>query len=261
MGSKILYMLPALVLALLALILAVVGLSRDPEPVTITPSDAASQTDQEEAAPSYEYWVLRQPLNAGDTLGEDSLAVVTSPTQISDALGAGTISNEQYKTLFDYATGVYKGVDSEAKATASAFERLRDSMRSFADSLLIGDKTTLSPEATLAEMQRQYADAFKLAAGGDTAAASTFQSLANSILDQSLYSTRAEYNAAFGRTYGDARALEQLAVTRMQNPNAGVEKQLAEMQKRVEGLERILAQIAKHTADTSRGVEGLAIQS
>ncbi|HAB08667.1 MAG TPA: Flp pilus assembly protein CpaB [Alcanivorax sp.] len=88
MGSKILYMLPALVLALLALILAVVGLSRDPEPVTITPSDAASQTDQEEAAPSYEYWVLRQPLNAGDTLGEDSLAVVTSPTQISDALGA-----------------------------------------------------------------------------------------------------------------------------------------------------------------------------
>jgi|TARA_Y100000782_G_scaffold93743_1_gene103773 pilus assembly protein CpaB len=88
MGSKILYMLPALVLALLALILAVVGLSRDPEPVTITSPETTDQAGQEQAAPSYEYWVLRQPMNAGDTLVEDSLAVVTSPTQITDALSA-----------------------------------------------------------------------------------------------------------------------------------------------------------------------------
>ena len=88
MGSKILYMLPALVLAFLALVLALVGLSRDPEPVTVTSPDTTQQADQEQAAPSYEYWVLRQPMNAGDTLVEDSLAVVTSPTQITDALSA-----------------------------------------------------------------------------------------------------------------------------------------------------------------------------
>ena len=88
MGSKILYMLPALVLAFLALVLALVGLSRDPEPVTVASTDTTGQVDQEEAAPSYEYWVLRQPLNAGEALSEENLAVVTSPTQISDALSA-----------------------------------------------------------------------------------------------------------------------------------------------------------------------------
>ena len=88
MGSKVLYMLPAVVLAFLALVLALVGLSRDPEPVTVTSTDTIGQADQEEAAPSYEYWVLRQPLNAGEALSEENLAVVTSPTQISDALSA-----------------------------------------------------------------------------------------------------------------------------------------------------------------------------
>jgi pilus assembly protein CpaB len=88
MGSKILYMLPALVLAFLALVLALVGLSRDPEPVTVTSPQTTEQADQEQAAPSYEYWVLRQPLKAGETLNEENLAVVTSPTQISDALAA-----------------------------------------------------------------------------------------------------------------------------------------------------------------------------
>lgn len=88
MGSKILYMLPALVLAFLALVLALVGLSRDPEPVTVTAAESTGQADQEQAAPSYEYWVLRQPLNAGEALSEENLAVVTSPTQISDALSA-----------------------------------------------------------------------------------------------------------------------------------------------------------------------------
>ena len=88
MGSKVLYMLPALVLAFLALVLALVGLSRDPEPVTVASTDTTGQVDQEEAAPSYEYWVLRQPLSAGEALSEENLAVVTSPTQISDALSA-----------------------------------------------------------------------------------------------------------------------------------------------------------------------------
>lgn len=88
MGSKVLYMLPAVGLALLALILALVGLSRDPEPVTITSPDTTGQAEQEEAAPSYEYWVLRQPLSAGDALSEENLAVVTSPTPITDALSA-----------------------------------------------------------------------------------------------------------------------------------------------------------------------------
>lgn len=89
MGSKVLYTLPALVLALLALILALVGLSRDPEPVTMVSPDAAFQADQQkETEQVYQYWVISQPLNAGETLTEDTLAVVSSPTPITDALSA-----------------------------------------------------------------------------------------------------------------------------------------------------------------------------
>lgn len=182
--------------------------------------------------------------------------------RIGDALGSGSISNEQYKTLFDYALGTYQGVSDEANATASAFERLRDSMRSFADALLIGDKTTLSPEATLAEMQRQYTEAFKLAATGDSEAISKYQSLASGLLDKSLYSTQAEYNVAFSRTYGDARTLEAQGLSMLAAKDGGVVSELrtlnSSLSKRVEDLEKnltaALAQIAKNTSDTVKGV-------
>lgn len=199
----------------------------------------------------------------------DNQAFYEAFARISDALGSGSISNEQYKTLFDYALGTYQGVSDEAKATASAFERLRDSMKSFADGLLIGDNTTLSAGATLKEMQRQYAEAFRLAAGGDTEAVSTYQQLANGLLDKSLYSTQAEYNVAFGRTYGDARALEAQGVNMLTAQQNGVVTELkalnASLSKRVEDMEKnltaALAQIAKNTADTSRGVEVLALET
>ena len=193
----------------------------------------------------------------------DNQAFYEAFARISDALGSGSISNEQYKTLFDYALGTYQGVSDEAKATASAFERLRDSMKSFADSLLIGDKTTLSPEATLTEMQRQYAEAFKAAADGDTDAISEYQSLANGLLDKLLYSTQAEYNVAFGRTYGDARTLEaqgvnmlaqqqnNSVVTELKSLNASLTKRVGDLEK---NLTAALAQIAKNTADTVKGV-------
>ena len=58
MGSKILYMLPALVLAFLALVLALVGLSRDPEPVTVTSTETSGQADQEQAARLMERYKL-----------------------------------------------------------------------------------------------------------------------------------------------------------------------------------------------------------
>jgi len=94
MGSKVLYTLPALVLALLALILALVGLSRDPEPVTVVSPEAASQAgQQQETEQVYEYWVISQPLNAGETLSEDKLVVVSSPTPITDALSADETVN------------------------------------------------------------------------------------------------------------------------------------------------------------------------
>lgn len=85
MGSKLLYSLPALILALLALILAIVGLSQNTKPQKA----AAVQADiVQRKADEHRYWIITQPLNDGDALSTDKLAVVSSPTAIPDAIGA-----------------------------------------------------------------------------------------------------------------------------------------------------------------------------
>ena len=90
MGSKLLYTLPAMLLALLALILALVGLSREPEPASAegrAPSAESGGVDGKEK-PAHRYWVVREPLEAGQTLTEDKLAVVSADTPIAGALSA-----------------------------------------------------------------------------------------------------------------------------------------------------------------------------
>ena len=88
MGSRLLYMLPALVVALVALILAVVGLSRDPSPsLKVAPEDKDRVT-QEQQAPTFRYWVVTENLAIGDVLDEESLAVVSSPAPIANVLTA-----------------------------------------------------------------------------------------------------------------------------------------------------------------------------
>ncbi|MCH2557791.1 MAG: Flp pilus assembly protein CpaB [Alcanivorax sp.] len=86
MGSKLLYTLPALGLALLALVLALIGLSREPDAgasQTMAKSPPASAP-----APAHKYWVVRQPVPVGETLTEDNLGVVSSSTPIPEALAA-----------------------------------------------------------------------------------------------------------------------------------------------------------------------------
>lgn len=88
MGSRLLYMLPALVVALVALILALVGLSRDPAPSLVVRDDSSGDQVREKEAPSYRYWVVTESLNVGDKLGEETLAVVSSPAPIPNVLTA-----------------------------------------------------------------------------------------------------------------------------------------------------------------------------
>ncbi|WP_101674165.1 Flp pilus assembly protein CpaB [Alloalcanivorax mobilis] len=89
MGSRVLFMLPALALALLALVLAIVGLSRDPATPAGQPS-RPSQADAAKAAPSYRYWVVMQPASTGETLSQEKLAVVTATSPIAGAVAADT---------------------------------------------------------------------------------------------------------------------------------------------------------------------------
>ncbi len=99
MGSKLLYTLPALLLALLALILALVGLSREPEPASAErsePSPSAPATWEEAA---HEYWVVREPVEAGETLTADKLAVVSADSPITGALSADeAIAGQQVRS-------------------------------------------------------------------------------------------------------------------------------------------------------------------
>lgn len=189
--------------------------------------------------------------------------------RIGDALGREAITQDQYKALFDTALGAFNGLPDETRDLISGFEHLRDAMRSFADELLI-DKglTTLGGAATLAEMQRQYGEAFGLASTGDAEGINTYQSLARGLLDKGQYSSQAEYNAVFGRVYGDARQLESVGVNTIANAqNNEMVSELKDMNtklnKRVEDLEKnlmaALAQIAKNTSDTTRGVRQLVI--
>ena len=177
--------------------------------------------------------------------------------RISDALAKGDVTDAQYKTLFDTALDIFNGVPEETRTLIDSMTRLRDAMRGFADGLLIDEqRTTLSASATLAEMQRQYAQAFAGAATGDSESISKYQQLANTLLDKELYRTQAEYNAVFGSVYGDARQLEAIGVNTVANAQgdemvAELKDMNAKLNKRVEDLEKnlmeALAQIAKNT--------------
>jgi len=204
-----------------------------------------------------------------DGVGQyDSKGFEDAFTRIGAALGRGQISEAQYKALFDTALELYKtGTTSAAEAArklTGSFERLRDVMGDFADGLLIGDKTTLDASQTLAEIQRQYATAFGASAQGDTDAMGKYTELAGLLLDKDRYSTQAEYNAAFGSVYGDARQLEAIGINTLANAQGDemvseLKDMNAKLNKRVEDLEKnllaALAQIAKNTSDTSRGIE------
>ena len=88
MGSRLLYRLPALAVALVALILALVGLSRDPAPSLVVREASPEGQVRDQEAPSYRYWVVTESLNIGDTLDEEALAVVSSPAPIPNVLTA-----------------------------------------------------------------------------------------------------------------------------------------------------------------------------
>ncbi|KGD60628.1 hypothetical protein T9A_02363 [Alcanivorax jadensis T9] len=81
-------MLPALAVALVALILALVGLSRDPAPSLVVRDNASGEEVRDQETPSYRYWVVTESLNIGDSLDEEALAVVSSPAPIPNVLTA-----------------------------------------------------------------------------------------------------------------------------------------------------------------------------
>ena len=190
----------------------------------------------------------------------DAKSFENSFMRMNDALNKGAITQEQYQDIFDQSLNTYQGLDASTKAVADAMEGLRKSMGGFADQLLIDkQKTTLTQAATMDELLRQYEVAKVAAMTGEASSVNKFQDLANQVLDVNKYGSRAEYNAAFGAVYRDARNLENVGSRQGENVVAELKNLNKSQTERIDKLEdallSALVQIAKNTKDTVNTLE------
>src|SRR5690554_4092655 len=91
MGARWLYSLPALVLSALAIIFALVGLSREPAPAApseMPPAGIVMQvTEQQiEDALEHTYWVALRELSIGSVIEEEDFRVVGVSIPLPEAL-------------------------------------------------------------------------------------------------------------------------------------------------------------------------------
>lgn len=95
MGGRWLYMLPALILSAVAVILALVGLARDPSPAADGGGGMVMQVTQvaeeaPEAVLKHAYWVATRDLSIGDTIKEDDFRKVGVSVPLASALDGDT---------------------------------------------------------------------------------------------------------------------------------------------------------------------------
>ena len=80
---------------------------------------------------------------------------------ISDALGQGAITQDQYAALFNYSLDVFEDTARATEEVTASLDNLRDAAKSLADELLVSDSyTTLAYGQQLAEA-RQYDEAMQ----------------------------------------------------------------------------------------------------
>ncbi|PHR68105.1 Flp pilus assembly protein CpaB [Alcanivorax sp.] len=97
MGARWLYMLPALILSVVAVILALIGLARDPAPPEGGASGMVMQVTEEqiEEALKHSYWVATRELNIGDTITEDDFRKVGVSVPLAAAVDADTVITDK----------------------------------------------------------------------------------------------------------------------------------------------------------------------
>lgn len=89
MGSRWLYMLPAILLSVLAVILALVGLARMPGPAQQQgPGTVIQVVEEREPALSYEYWVGTRELPVGTLIAEEDIARIAVSVPLANAVPA-----------------------------------------------------------------------------------------------------------------------------------------------------------------------------
>ena len=93
MGARWLYMLPALILSVVAVILALIGLARDPAPPDGGASGVVMQVTEEQIADAlkHSYWVATRELNIGATIEADDFRKVGVSVPLAEALDVDTV--------------------------------------------------------------------------------------------------------------------------------------------------------------------------
>lgn len=188
----------------------------------------------------------------------DSNSLERAFLRITDAFNKGVITQDQYTELFNQSMTAFKGLSNEADILKDSMVSLQKSMQSYADKLLIDrSKTTLSVNNTQNELIRQYEQARVGAMSGEQDAVSKFLSLADQMTDISRFGSRAEYNTAFGKVYGDVRNIESMALKMSSKPdNTGVVEEIKNLQTVItQEVMLALQQIAKNTKDTSNKLD------
>ena len=104
---------------------------------------------------------------------------------------------------------IITGTASAASSTADSLDSVRKNILAFADSLLLGNLSPLSPTDQLAQAQQQYAQNLTAAQGGDQTALGDYQNFANALLqaERAVYGSSSQYTDAFQQVQRDARLL------------------------------------------------------
>lgn len=131
--------------------------------------------------------------------------------RLNDAFIKGSLTQDQYTSMFNLALDTFEGLNSEAGGVTSEFQKLRETAKSLADDLLLNrELTTLNHGQTLSEAQRQFNDVVSRARLGDSNAISDLPDISNTLLSLGrLFQGEGDYNVLFGRTVAILRELEQ----------------------------------------------------
>lgn len=185
-------------------------------------------TDQEKAA------IMLKSLTA--EFGKLGVAVPASKAALRDLItetGVDTEANAVLTGQLLSLTAAYSdAVDANNTANASAisalktsidaFNDFKDSIKSFKDSLLLGDLSTLTPTEKYIEAKKQYEDTVTKAMSGDTTAQGNVTSAAQAYLEASkvVNASDAEYSKSMAQVMGDMDKLSAYTGTQLTDAQA-----------------------------------------
>lgn len=185
--------------------------------------------------------------------GDTSMALKLATDQASNLLDS--LTNDQLNEVIKSFQGVagasqilqaastklFKGMQTDTQTAATALNTFRKSMAAFADSLLVGDLSPLSPQDQLNAAQGQFYSDLSAANGGDTEAQGRVQGDATTYLNlaRAFYASSQQYTDIFDQVRTALGATKTVAQTQADLERQGVsiaQQQLQTLQAIQQGL-------------------------